>query len=425
MIEDEKDEEEALMSLKKIARPWKRGLLAIIILVLLSVLGCSNTPSQGARDVESETMVQVQQQNAQENEEEIIDISMKLYEEAVVENKIADLEMVRSIVNQFGKNGYPAVDSRNQVDMAEAEQVVRFCERVEAKEEANISIIEVTYLCGFVKYDLRTKDGEVDVVRSCYGYKNGTMHKGETESYSAEYWDYTKEGYLMFSGEWFSQEQYVLTLSDVEEHTAFRVHPLDETYRELNRTYLLPIGYEQNNMFLVNWNEDDFGELCFYDMYDVFYPIVNGKSVPYVADDNLGVGSVYRIPKKDFENIIMTYFNIDSETLQSKTFYNPLDATYEYKPRGFYEVEYPEYPYSEVLGYTENSNGTITLTVHVVFPNAGDSNVYVHEVVVRPLEDGGVQYVSNQIIPSEDNQEETWYTPRLTEEEWKEVYGGE
>ena len=28
------------------------------------------------------------------------------------------------------------------------------------------------------------------------------------------------------------------------------------------------------------------------------------------------------------------------------------------------------------------------------------------------------------IIPSEDNQEETWYTPRLTEEEWKEIYGG-
>ena len=121
----------------------------------------------------------------------------------------------------------------------------------------------------------------------------------------------------------------------------------------------------------------------------------------------------------------MTYFNIDSETLQSKTTFSSEDSTYEYKPRGFYEVEYPEYPYSEVVGFTENSDGTITLMVNVVFPYAGDSKVYSHEVVVRPLEDGSVQYVSNRIIPSEDNGELTWHTPRLTEEQWEEIYGGE
>ena len=110
----------------------------------------------------------------------------------------------------------------------------------------------------------------------------------------------------------------------------------------------------------------------------------------------------------------MKYFNIDSETLQSKTVYYSEDSTYEYKPRGFEEVEYPEYPYSEVVGFTENSDGTITLTANVVFPYSGNSKVYVHEVVVRALEDGGVQYVSNRIIPSEENCEETWHMPRLT-----------
>ena len=102
-----------------------------------------------------------------------------------------------------------------------------------------------------------------------------------------------------------------------------------------------------------------------------------------------------------------------------------MDSTYKYKPRGFEEVEYPEYPYSEVVGFTENNDGTITLIANVVFPYAGDSKVYAHEVVVRPLEDGGVQYVSNRIIPSEDNYRETWHTPRLTLEEWEELYGGE
>ena len=263
------------------------------------------------------------------------------------------------------------------------------------------------------------------LVRSYYKYENGNMKREVTGSYQAEYWNYTEDGYLMFSGVWFSEELYVLTLSGAEEHTALRVQPLDETYRELSRKYLLPIGFEQNNMFIVDWSEDDFGDLNFYDMYDLLYPKVNGTYTPYVADDNLGVGAVYRIPKDDFESVIMAYFNIDSETLQSKTIYYAEDETYEYKPRGFEEVEYPEYPYSEVVGFTKNSDGTLTLTANVVFPYAGDSKVFAHEVVVRPLENGGVQYVSNRIIPSEDNYRETWHTTRLTAEEWEEIYGGE
>ena len=398
---------------------------AISFVLILSISGCSDAPPE--ENTVSETVIDVQaiQEESEEDADEIISVCIDLYEKAEEENKLADLETIRSIVNRLGENGYSAVDSRNQINMTEPEKVVEFCEKVDAQEEAEITILEISYLGGFVKYDLHTKDGNVDVVRSYYKYENGNMKREVIGNYQAEYWNYTEEGYLMFSGVWFSEELYVLTLSGAEEHTALRVQPLDETYRELSRKYLRPIGFEQNNMFIVDWSEDDFGALNFYDMYDILYPKVNGQYVPYIADDNLAVSAVYRIPKEEFESVIMKYFNIDSETLQSKTVYYSEDSTYEYKPRGFEEVEYPEYPYSEVVDFTENSDGTITLTANVVFPYAGDSKVYAHEVVVRPLEDGGVQYVSNQIIPSEDNYEETWHTPRLTLEEWEELYGGE
>ena len=397
----------------------------IQILLSCTISGCSDTPPEEIQVDDSFIEVQEATENSQENAEEIIEICVDLYKEAAEQNKIADLEMIRSIVNRLGENGYPAVDSRNQINMTEPEKVVEFCEKVDAQEEAEITILEISYLGGFVKYDLHTKDGNVDVVRSYYKYENGNMKREVIGNYQAEYWNYTEEGYLMFSGVWFSEELYVLTLSGAEEHTALRVQPLDETYRELSRKYLNPISFERNNMFIVDWSEEDFGDLNFYDMYDILYPKVNGQYVPYVADDNLSVSAVYQIPKEEFESVIMKYFNIDSETLQSKTVYDSVDSTYEYKPRGFEEVEYPEYPYSEVVGFTENSDGTITLTANVVFPYAGDSKVYAHEVVVRPLEDGGVQYVSNRIIPSEDNYRETWHTPRLTLEEWEELYGGE
>ena len=307
------------MLLKKTAWFWKSGLAAISFMLIVSVSGCSDTPQEETAVVETISEVQLPGQKDEEETEKMIECCLELYEKAAEENKIADLEMIRSIVNRFGENGYPAVDSRNQIDMTEAEQVEWFCEMVDTQEEAEITIIEVSYLGGFVKYDLETKDGNVDVVRSYYKYENGNMKREVIGSYQAEYWNYTEDGYLMFSGVWFSEELYVLTLSGAEEHTALRVQPLDETYRELSRKYLLPIGFEQNNMFIVDWSEDDFGDLNFYDMYDLLYPKVNGTYTPYVADDNLGVGAVYRIPKDDFESVIMAYFNIDSETLQAKT----------------------------------------------------------------------------------------------------------
>ena len=413
------------MLLRKTTWFWKSGLAAISFVLILSISGCSDAPPE--ENTVSETVIDVQaiQEESEEDADEIISVCIDLYEKAEEENKLADLETIRSIVNRLGENGYSAVDSRNQINMTEPEKVVEFCEKVDAQGEAEITILEVSYLGGFVKYDLHTKDGNVDVVRSYYKYENGNMKREVIGNYQAEYWNYTEEGYLMFSGVWFSEELYVLTLSGAEEHTALRVQPLDETYRELSRKYLNPISFERNNMFIVDWSEEDFGDLNFYDMYDILYPKVNGQYAPYVADDNLSVSAVYQIPKEEFESVIMKYFNIDSETLQSKTIYDSENLTYEYKPRGFEEVEYPEYPYSEVVGFTENNDGTITLTANVVFPYAGDSKVYAHEVVVRPLENGRVQYVSNRIIPSEDNYRETWHTPRLTLEEWEELYGGE
>lgn len=68
--------------------------------------------------------VQETTENSQENAEEIIEICVDFYKEAAEQNKIADLEMIRSIVNRLGENGYPAVDSRNQINMTEPEKVL-------------------------------------------------------------------------------------------------------------------------------------------------------------------------------------------------------------------------------------------------------------------------------------------------------------
>jgi hypothetical protein len=78
-----------------------------------------------------------------------------------------------------------------------------------------------------------------------------------------------------------------------------------------------------------------------------------------------------------------------------------------------------------VVSYTENDDGTLALTVNAVYPEENTSRAYTHKTVVRPLDDGGFQYVSNQVIFPEGGCELWWHSDRLTEDQWKKVYGGD
>ena len=96
--------------------------------------------------------------------------NMAKYQKASEENKLVDLETIRGIVNRFGEYGYSAIDSKNQVDMTMAEQIVLFCDAVEQKKVAETIVFQIDYFGGFIKYDLKTEDGNVEVTKSYYVY---------------------------------------------------------------------------------------------------------------------------------------------------------------------------------------------------------------------------------------------------------------
>lgn len=93
------------MLLKKTAWFWKSGLAAISFMLIVSVSGCSDTTQEETAVVETISEVQLPEQKDEETEK-IIECCLELYEKAAEENKIADLEMIRSIVNRFGENGF-------------------------------------------------------------------------------------------------------------------------------------------------------------------------------------------------------------------------------------------------------------------------------------------------------------------------------
>lgn len=423
-------------------------LLAEISMIVLTLMGCSDETSEvpNIKIIQSDKEVHFsgadnssdekdsvrgndssdEKGSGGENDssgvEHIEEILSDLYDEATDTNTLGSLDMTQRMVSRLGENGYVAVDSGNQVDMTQAEQALAFCKAVDGEETAELTIIVVMEM-GIRKFDLKTEDGNVTVVRGYYQYdQNGRLQNRSTVSYPADFWQYTEEGYLIFEGSYFSDESYVLTLSDAPEHTVLRILSLDEKCREYNRKYILPVGYGKNNLFLCDWSENDFGDLDFYDLFDRFYPMIHGQPVPYMADENLGVGAVYQVPEELFENVIGAYINTDSETLHSKTTYIPQSAAYEYRPRGFYEAEYPDIAYPEVVGYTENEDGTVVLRINAVYPNGNTSKEFSHTTVIRPLNEDSFQYVSNEMILPEEDYSIWWHSKRLTEKEWKEIY---
>ena len=409
----------------------KRKLFIAAGVLLFIVAGCGKKAEENQKIPQNEEIREEYSEKEQMGEnrdsdgESIAELYRDIYEQAAEMGTVGEPEVTKSMVERIGEHGYAVVDEENQIDMVGSEQVLRFCRSVEEAQDDKLTIIAVTSSGGFIKYDLHTAEGAVNVTRGYYQYSNGILKNLSTVSYPAESWEYTKEGYLLFEGSYFSESYYVLSLSNEPEHTALRVEPLDETCRELNRQYLLPVGYGGNNLFLTDWSEQDFGNLDFYDVFDRLYPNIYEQPVPFTPDDDLDSGAVYRIPADVFEHVIERHLHIDHEELQRKAAYIPEDQTYEYRPRGFYEVEYPDIPYPEVVSYTENGDGTLTLTVNAVYPEENTSRAYTHKTVVRPLDDGGFQYVSNQIIFPEDGCEPWWHSDRLTEDQWKEIYGGD
>ncbi len=414
-------------------------LLGIMLGVCLTMTAC-NVQRQDKDDVVVlDHRALSRQESNSAKAEEISEIVCECLNEATGQVLRGNLETIQNIVSRLGENGYAAIDGENQIDMTNAEQVRRFCDAVCAEQTAELTMIQVigiehaggseaqeNCIQGFQLYTFHTEDGMVEIDRSFYQYNDSTGKKftvKDTVKYVADLWQYTQEGYLLFAGSYFSEDYYIVSLTDAPERVAIRVAPLDGQCRELNRKYIQPVGYACNNLFLANWDETDIGKLEIYDLFDRFYPMVYHQPASYVLDENPNKGAVYQIPQYEFEKVVQSHLNINSEALRSKTEYIPADGMYSYRPRGLYEIECTNQPYPEVVEYDENADGTITLTVNAVFPYECTAKAFSHKVTIRLQENGAFQYVSNTII--EGAYEAWWRTERLTGEEWAEIYGGQ
>lgn len=375
---------------------------------MLGTAGCTGSPGMAEIQTEPAESTDSPEIPADHITEDLEAYSKAIYEQALEDVTLGSPETVGKTVLRLGQEGLAAVDQDNQFDLEHPELVEQFCGKVEEHQQADLQLIVVLNNGGFVEFELRTEDGQVDVCAKSFAWREKRLVHTDTDNYRAHRWLYTDSGYLFF------QKYYMEGFSGPYSHVAVRVKPLDPLCRELNRKYILPVGYHMNNLFTANWDETDYSDLDFYDLFEILQRIKDPESIPYSAGSD---SEIIGIPQSEFEDVILTWFSIDRHALRKTTGYSSGSGTYQYRPRGLYDSNSgTEIPFPEVIDCETREDGTMELTVSAVWPEMNLGSAFLHKVVIRPFEDGSFHYLSNRVVSLETNAEPSWYTKRLTEE---------
>lgn len=390
-----------------------RLLYTLLICVLLCLSGCESAGAGSADEKEamyawSKDALHTCEDIFSEEEDDPSGICMG-------DTLDASRDTVSGIVSRLGDAGYCAVDTDSRINMENAGLLRDFCTQAQAGAAAEVRMVVVKTDGGLVCYHFRADNGELYVERCTAGYEDGKIHIGFYTSFQAVRWEYTQKGYFLF-------EEYVEPGFDGPPgEYGFRVEPLNEELRALTEQYVSPVGYTGNNMLITDWREDTgFEPLDLYDMYDIMYHMKYGGYQPHSFAP---AGEKCEVPARQFEDALQTHFNISIDVIRQKADYLPESDAYLYLSRGMGDLEQPYHPVPEVTACEELADGTMRLTVEAVWIRDFTDCAAVSELVVRPLDDGGFQYVSCRVTKSIDGVTGRWHTPRLSGEDWAHYYG--
>ena len=141
-------------------------------------------------------------------------------------------------------------------------------------------------------------------------------------------------------------------------------------------------------MLVTNWNSGNVEEILMPCMFEDIYRIHTGSNFKLKGDN---------IPAQLYEEIMTNYFPISKEQLRKCCRYDESLDGYHYEMIS----ASPYAPFGEVVDYTTNSDGTLTLFVDGVWPDYNSDCAFTNKIVVQPFSDGSFRYLSNTIEEKE------------------------
>lgn len=310
----------------------------------------------------------------------------QLYDDIYGESTEFGLDEKKQIINRFDEAGLSAVDVGNQINMSNWKDIDEFCSR---GEDGNAVVYVINDDGSYTQYDLSLNNNDMHVNMKVCSVGESPEVTYE-QAYDAVYWEYTDKGYLFFGAEHPSGDFGAWL------ETTIRIKPMDEKMRSMTQKYCCILGYEDNNLFIEDWSENDFSEIDLYDIYEVLTGNITAENEA--------------IPEDEFEAVIMRHLDITPDEIRSMTRYDSGKNVYYFSSRtADAKGSTPDMPYPEVVSAVNNGDGTITLLVEAVWPKYKEDTAFVHEVTIRP-ECDGFKFVSNEVI--ENGMGTKWYVER-------------
>lgn len=181
---------------------------------------------------------------------------------------------------------------------------------------------------------------------------------------------------------------FIYTYSNIIAHGGlkeyFRVSPLTDECRELTRKYVYGLSYVNYNMLVIDWDESNASDILVPCMFDDLYRLYAGE--------NLKPDGGW-IDADKYESVMLSMFPVTVTELRDKCDYNPEKDSYRYHV--ILGKQYP--PFGEVVDYSYNDDGTVSLIVDAVWADKGSDIAFRNTLTVKPEEDGTFKYMSNHI----------------------------
>lgn len=284
-------------------------------------------------------------------------------------------EQRKLVVEELGKMGLVSVEENT--DMQNHEAIEDFYAAYLEGRDSMVTVFDVQRdgLIGAVTFIYR--NGALQTYYIGIRWKEGGVPEiqGTSVSDVAEI-NLTEKGYFIYAYE------YVIAHASLRQY--WRTEPLSEECRELTAKYISGLSYVNYNVLVTNWDSSNVEDILMPCMFEDIYRIYTGENLK--TQD-------WKIPEEEYERIMTTCFPVSVEQLREHCGYDEESRSYEYEM--IYASPYP--PFGEVVDYTENADGTITLIVDGVWPDYNSDLAFRNVIKVEPFEDGTFRYLSNSI----------------------------
>ena len=280
------------------------------------------------------------------------------------------------------------------------EALQSFAEQVQSGQEAEVTIYSVERRGQLIARTYRLEDGEKLRTEAVLSWdKRGRPQLEEVYTLPVTAWTLTEKGNFICS--------YGQKLSS---HEVLRLHAPDEQYALYAARYLLPMGYQGHNLFSSDWSEENWQALAINDLFADLYKLQTGRDLDVERFAYDGQKGWRTVPAEVFEQVIYQNFAISPAALRQAAHYDEEARSYPWVELNCLTWDAQPLGQPDVIGAVENADGTLTLTVEVLCAQAGTDQIFTHELTVRPLSDGGFQYVRNRLLSGERAD----YVSRLT-----------